>query len=88
MLRLESVVTDFSGEEFMALGMLLTMLALNGFPAGVQAERTLRDMDGFHEKHVARFVHWYRSWIRSSANEDKVYGGSRKGKTIKHRCAE
>lgn len=70
---LEDFIKEYSGVEFMHLGMMIAMLALHGFPAYVCADRTIRDMKGWEIKHSEKFIHWYGRWIQADPTSDNLF---------------
>jgi hypothetical protein len=82
-IHLESVVKDFTGDEFMELGMLVAVLALHNLPAPVVAKRTIKDMKGWMEKHTAKFAVWYGPCTSTTPLEAQVLGVPKAGTYIK-----
>lgn len=75
--HLEDLVKEYTGDEFMGLGMLMAALALHGFPAYVESELKIGEMKGWSKKNTAKFINWYRSWIKYTKIEEKCLGLSR-----------
>lgn len=75
--RLEDFIKDFTGDEFMGLGMILAALAFYNVPASVQAERPISDMKGWTDNQAAKFFLWYSPWCFISSLEAREHPGTR-----------
>ena len=82
-IRLEDVIKEYSGDEFMHLGMLVAMMALHNWPVSVWADCKVMHMNGWKEKNSARFIRWVRDWIKAD-HVTEQFTGPLKGETIRN----
>jgi hypothetical protein len=88
---LDYLVRNFVYDEFAGLGMLMTLLAMVGFPAGVSAGFTVQDLKGWDMREAGHFLRWYSSWLASDATSEAIashfWGGGGRSTIVHERNA-
>lgn len=77
-LIVEDFIKSYSHDEFAGLGMVMALGALMNLPFFIRSENAGHRRDaGFvatlGEKHMSRFVQWYKNAIRSDKFQDEVF---------------